>query len=310
MTLNEQAQQNEHNPKASGAERRALWLLGLGAAVGLLMATYGIIGPDRGPDPAMPPDAVATVNGEVLRRDAYERLLAGFASDSRNPIDDDIRRHVLDRMIEEELLVQRALGLGLAEVDRRVRANLTSSLIDSVVSGAEEREPSAEELRKFYREEAAFFVQPGRYHVDQILFRIPYGDEGTAALRRAETAAAALKAGEPFAQVAERLGDDPISPLPSTLLPAMKLREYLGPTALEAVLKLESGEVSPPVRSGVGVHLLRLLDLQEPLSPPFEAIENQIRSEYIRRSGDRALRDYLDQLREESDVVIALSDQE
>ncbi|HIG01954.1 MAG TPA: peptidyl-prolyl cis-trans isomerase [Myxococcales bacterium] len=306
MTLDANTNQDERNPIPSGAERRALWLLGLGAAAGLFMATYGIVDPSGGPNPGIPPDAVATVNGEVLRRDAFERLLAGFASDSRNPIDDDVRRHVLNRMIEEELLVQRALGLGLAEVDRRVRANLTSSLIDSVVSGAEEREPSPEELRRFYSEEAAFFVQPGRYRVDQILFRIPYGDEGNSALQRAEEASAALKAGESFAQVAVRLGDDQISPLPDTLLPAMKLREYVGPTALEAVLELEAGEFSPPVRSGTGVHLLRLLDIKQAFSPPFEEIETQIRREYIRRAGDRALRNYLDQLREDSDVVIAL----
>ncbi len=306
MTLDANTNQDERNPIPSGAERRALWLLGLGAAAGLFMATYGIVDPSGGPNPGIPPDAVATVNGEVLRRDAFERLLAGFASDSRNPIDDDVRRHVLNRMIEEELLVQRALGLGLAEVDRRVRANLTSSLIDSVVSGAEEREPSPKELRRFYSEEAAFFVQPGRYRVDQILFRIPYGDEGNSALQRAEEASAALKAGESFAQVAVRLGDDQISPLPDTLLPAMKLREYVGPTALGAVLELEAGEFSPPVRSGTGVHLLRLLDIKQAFSPPFEEIETQIRREYIRRAGDRALRNYLDQLREDSDVVIAL----
>ena len=247
------------------------------------------------------------MNGEVLRRDAYERLLAGFASDSRNPIDETVRQHILDRMIEEELLVQRALGLGLAEVDRRVRANLTSSLIDSVVSGAEEREPSSDELREFYAEEAQFFVRPGRYRVDQILFRIPYNEEGDRALERAQAARRALNAGEPFDEVASRLGDSQISPLPDTLLPAMKLREYVGPTALDAVLELEPGEISPPVRSGIGVHLLRLIDAQPAVSPAFEEIETQIRSEYVRRAGDRALRTYLDQLREESDVVIALS---
>ena len=38
----------------------------------------------------------------------------GVEGDLRNPIDDAMRRRVLDRMIDEELLVQRALDLGLA----------------------------------------------------------------------------------------------------------------------------------------------------------------------------------------------------
>jgi parvulin-like peptidyl-prolyl isomerase len=274
------------------------------------MAAYGILAPSDRPGPGMPPDAIATVNGEVLRRDRYERLLAGFESDSRNPINDEIRRHILDRMIEEELLVQRALGLGLAEVDRRVRANLTSSLIASVVAGAEEREPSLEDLRNFYAEENSFFARPGRYRVEQILFGIPYGADGEEAGLRARAARDQLDAGEPFDVVAAQHGDEEISPLPDTLLPAMKLREYVGPTALEAVLELDSGQISQPIRSGVGIHLLHLIEMQPSLTPAFEAIESQIRSEYVRRSGDRALRDYLDQLREESDVVIALPENE
>ncbi|MDE0884791.1 MAG: peptidylprolyl isomerase [Myxococcota bacterium] len=286
--------------------QRIPWLLGLGAACGLLMAAYGILEPPSGGQHAVPADAVAVVNGEVLRRDTYERLLAGFESDSRNPIDDEVRLHILDRMIEEELLVQRALALGLASVDRRVRADLTSSLIESVVSGAEERDPEREELRAFYTEQEAFFTRPGRYRVDQILFRIPYEDDGQNALERARAARAELLAGTPFEEVAERLGDEEISPLPNTLLPAMKLREYIGPTALGAVMELETGETSLPVRSGVGVHLLRLTESLPSISPPFDEIEDQVRREYIRRTGDRALRSYLERLRAESDVSTAL----
>jgi len=270
------------------------------------MAAYGILDSPALGRGEVPPDAVAVVNGEILRRDRYERLLAGFESDSRNPIDDEVRRHILDRMIEEELLVQRALDLGLAEVDRRVRADLTSSLIESIVSGAEEREPDRDELRAFYAEESAFFTQPGRYRVDQILFRIPYEGDGTDALTRAQAARAELEGGADFQGVAGRLGDEEISPLPNALLPAMKLREYIGPTALAAVMELKPGETSLPVRSGIGIHLLRLVESVSSTSPLFEDVEEQVRREYIRRTGDRALRTYLDQLRAESDVTTAL----
>lgn len=287
-------------------DRRARRLLALGAAAGLLMAGYGILAPARTPGREMPADAVAMVNGEVLRRDAYERLVAGFASDSRNPVDETVRRHILDRMIEEELLVQRALALGLAEVDRRVRADLTSSLIDSVVSDAEEREPGPGELRDFYADHAPFFSQPGRYRAEQILFRVPYADEGEAAREKARVAREALDAGVPFAEVSVQFGDEEISPVPDALLPAMKLREYLGPSAVEALLELEPGEVSQPIRSGVGFHLLRLVEMRPLSTPPFEEIESQVYHEYVRRLGDRALRSYLDQLREEGSVVIAL----
>jgi hypothetical protein len=288
---------------------RTLVLLALGAAAGLVLASVGLLEPGRGSGADVPDDAVAVVNGEVIRRDDFLRLLAGFESDTRNPLDDEGRRHVLDRMIEEELLVQRGLQLGLARMDRRVRADLTSSLIASVVSTAEETEPDEGELRDFLSSEREFFTRPGRLRVRQIFFRTS-GEDGEAGAReRATRARAALvDAGRPIEEVEAEFGDEVISPLPDAYLPAIKLREYIGPSALAAVESLEVGEISQPVRSGVGIHLLVLVDRKPPVAPPFEEIEPQVRVEWRRRAGDRALRAYLDQLRRDGEVIVRLPD--
>ena len=93
--------------------RRTNFLLGLGAVAGLIAAALGLLLPDSSSNDPPEQEIVAIVNGDVILRDDYLRLLAGFERDARNPVDDKIRQHVLDRMIEEELLVQRALDLGL-----------------------------------------------------------------------------------------------------------------------------------------------------------------------------------------------------
>lgn len=284
--------------------RRTNFLLGLGAAAGLIAAALGLLLPDSSSNDPPEQEIVAIVNGDVILRDDYLRLLAGFERDARNPVDDKIRQHVLDRMIEEELLVQRALDLGLVQVDRRVRADLTSSLIASVVSTAEEEEASEKELRDFYEDQAGFFERPGRLRVRQILFRVSPGDEEEAVLEKALAAQSALVEGESFETVNQEYGDEQISPLPDTLLPAMKLREYIGPSALKAVLNLSPGEVSDPVRTGMGVHLLQVIDATPTVRPSFKEIESQIEAEWVRRAGDRALREYLDQLRADGDVRI------
>lgn len=295
-----------HDPSADPepTSRRASLLLGIGMVAGLLAAAYGLLAPSNRATPGLPADAVAVVNGDVILQSDYDRLLAGFARDARNPIDEEARRHVLDRMIEEELLVQRALELGLAQVDRRVRADLTSSLIASVVATAEEHDPSPQQLQAFYRDEAEFFAHPGRVRVEQILFRIPRGADEALALEKALTARQALADGRTFEEVSAEYGDEPISALPDTLLPAKKLREYIGPTALKAALALAPGEISQPVRSGIGLRLLHVIEARPTVTPLYEDIEPQIRSEWVRRAGDRALRDYLDQLRADGDVRV------
>ncbi len=288
---------------ATAQERRASLLLGFGAFVGLLAAAVSVLSSGDTRIPQLGSDTVALVNGEPIRRADYERLVAGLARDSRNPIDDEARKHVLDRMIEEELLVQRALDLGLAKVDRRVRSNLTSSLIQSVVTGAEGREPEPEELEAFYADNRDFFTQPGRLKVRQVFFRLGKGDEAEA-IERAEEARAALLSGTPFDEVRAAHGDEVVSPIPFAMLPPTKLREYIGPGALSVGETLAEGEVSAPTRSGVGVHLLQLVERQPAITPPFDTIEPQVRVEFIRRAGDQALRDYLDALRDDSEVII------
>lgn len=293
-----------HSSESAASHRRANLLLGLGAIAGLVTAAVGLLLPGSSIDEPPGAEIVAVVNGDVILRDDYLRLLAGFEQDSKNPLDDEVRQHVLDRMIEEELLVQRALELGLVQVDRRVRADLTSSLIESIVSTAEETEPSEEQLRDFYRDHAGFFERPGRLRVRQILFRVGPNEEDGPALEKARAARQAILDGEAFETVDAQYGDRQISPLPDTLLPGLKLREYIGPSALKAAMELEPGELSEPVRSGMGFHLLHLTDATPAVRPSFEDIESQIQAEWLRRAGDRALRDYLEQLRADGDVQI------
>ena len=287
-----------------GQSKRALRLLAVGAFVGLLLAAWGLIRPGEALRAALPDDAVALVNGTRIRQADFQRLVSGVERDTRESADVEVRDRVLLRMIEEELLVQRALELGLAQVDRRVRADLVGAMLQSITADAEQREPDEAELREFYAEDSDFFTRPGRARVQQIFFRVREADEDEAALARARAARARLQAGEAWTAVREALGDDEVSPVPNTLLPAQKLLEYLGPTALRTALELAPGAWSEPARSGSGYHLLNLADREPPVVPEFADIEPLVKSEWTRRVGDRALRAYLDDLRTDAEIVL------
>jgi hypothetical protein len=285
-------------------ERRALVLLGAGAVLGLALAAAGLMGGDAGGG-GLPRHAVAAVNGELLRVEEYERAVAALARDRRDPIGPAEKRHVLERLVDEELLVQRGLELGLARHDRRVRGDIVSAVIQVAISQADAREPDAEEVRAFYAEHRDYFAHTGRSLVRQLLVRGPPKREDAEAEARAREASRRLRAGEDFAAVNAALGDPQIAPLPADYLPATKLREYLGPTATRAALELEPGGVSDPVRSAAGRHVLLLVDREAGRVPPLPEIEAEVRAELRRRAGDRALRAYLDELRTRADLRIA-----
>ena len=292
------------------ASKRPAWLLLLGAALGLALATFGLL-ERRTAENALPDGVVARVGDRVIRRIDYERVLAGVESDLRSPIDAAMRERVLERMIDEELLVQRAIDLGLAVIDRRVRGELTSGLIDSIVSEADAEEPSERAVAEHFEESIDFFTRPGRLRARTIFFsarpREAEGANGTKetdALARAQEAAARLAAGEAPSEVEAALGDSQVSPLPDVLLPASKVRDYVGPTLLERIQALEIGAWSDPVESAGGVYLAQLVDREASSVPSLESVEDLVRQDLKRRRGDDALRRYLDDLRSQIPVSV------
>lgn len=281
------------------------WLLLAGAAIGLALATFGLL-ERRGDSSSLPADAAAVVGERTIRRVDYQRVLAGVEGDLRNPVDEAMRRRVLDRMIDEELLVQHALELGLAVIDRRVRGELTSGLIDSIVSEVDAEEPDERAVANHYDENIDFFTRPGRLRARTIFFstRGEDADPRGTARARAEQALTRLRSGEAANAVERDVGDAQISPVPDTLLPASKVRDYVGPTILESLMRLETGAWSEPIANGSGLYLASPLDRDAPIVPPLDEVESLVRQDLKRRRGDDALRNYLTTLRAQTPVAI------
>ena len=283
--------------------RRSFGWLAAGAALGIAAAGYGIL--RSGQQAALPDAVAASVNGTAISKDTFTRLVAGYESDTREPASAEMRARILDRLIEEELLVQRGLALGLAESDRRVRSDIVQAMIRAAVVEAEAEEPSERELEVFYAEQREYFTTPGRVRIAQLFVRVADAAGDAPARARAEQARAQLAAGAEFAAVRTALGDSELSPVPDALLPPAKLREYVGPSVLRVALESELGVWSAPVRSGTGYHVLSVIEREPASAPPLREIREQVKAKWLRDGGDRALRSYLEELREEADVRVA-----
>jgi parvulin-like peptidyl-prolyl isomerase len=218
-------------------------LLLAGAVLGVLLAAVGLLRSSHSAAGAnvstLPEGTVAMVNGYPIAQDLYARVLSGLAMEQKTPEPGPAeRRRVLDRLIDEEILLQRGLELGLARVDQVIRRQIVAAVIASITAEAEEVIPDEAELRRFYKEHADFFVRSDRLSFAQILFRVSSATEDVLARQRAAEAAQRLRAGEPFAVVSKGLGDEPVMRLPSGPLPAEKIQEYLGPTLTRALRPL------------------------------------------------------------------------
>jgi parvulin-like peptidyl-prolyl isomerase len=279
-------------------------VLVVGMVAGAILTGTGLIGTDSRRRPTFSDAAAARVNDRVLTRDLVDRVTRDVAAQRQVPVDEQLRRSVVEGLIDEELLVQRALALGLPSVDRRVRSGLARAAIERIVQGEDFPAPSDAELQSFLDAHPESFSPAAKLRVRHMRFAIVGGDTD-AALARATAAGRRLSAGEDFAAVKAQAADPEIAPLPDALLPRGKLLDYLGPAVLQAAVVLPPGTTSEPIRSANAYNLVQVLEREAATRPDFARVRDQVLKEYQRQEGDKWLRATLERLRAEARVTVA-----
>jgi hypothetical protein len=200
-------------------------VLGMGAAVGILLAVAGALVPNT---KDFSGNVVARVNGKAITLPDVDFALGRLSGDGQQTVTSKERSAALRWLVDQELLIQRGVEIGLLDSDLTVRKAIAGATIDTVVASVLAQEPTEEELRAFYTSHTAVFTVPAQVHVQHI----SCGDNGDLhrARDQAEQASAAIAHGMSFPKARERYGDEDNVPLPDALLPLSVLRRLLGPT--------------------------------------------------------------------------------
>lgn len=254
----------------------------IAGVLGLAAALFGAIGAPRVERTA---GAAAIVNGAPIPREGLARAVLALANDSRNAMTPEREADVLERLIEEELLVQRGVELGLAETDLAARRALVQSVLSLALAERAGADVSEMELRRFYRENAGFFAPAPRFAATIIFIR------AGASAERIEGARAAL------AQGGDVRGDPVAVPIPRAALAQAEWARLIGPQAAAAAADLAPGEVSAPLTASGGIFLLRIDGFAAAPPPRYEAVAEQVRAEHGRRADDAAVRAYIERLK-------------
>ncbi|MGR9072377.1 MAG: SurA N-terminal domain-containing protein [Gammaproteobacteria bacterium] len=143
----------------------------------------------------------------------------------------------------------------------------------SVDELAKKQEPTEQELRDFYLEQKDAFTTPERRRIGHILFA--NNEQGLADARKAMER---LKT-EDFAKLAEELSLDATSAKKGGDL------GVIPPGAMEktfedATFALKKGEVSEPVKTAFGYHLIKVTELTEGSVKPFEDVRDVVKLAY------------------------------
>jgi peptidyl-prolyl cis-trans isomerase SurA len=233
--------------------------------------------------------------GELERR--VERVIAEAGRGTRLPPEAEIRKQLLDALIDERVMISSAREMGMriddADVDRavqniaaqnqvslpvlrqrlaaegtdytRFRATIRDQLL---VERLREREVprriviSDEDVDKLLAEQRAAAQADADTNIAQILVSIPEGaSDAVVAERRAKALAALqrVRGGENFASVARELSEDANRAAGGEL--GLKPASRLPDAFIEATKSLKNGEVATELlRTGAGFHVLKLVE--------------------------------------------------
>ena len=201
---------------------------------------------------------------------------------------------VLDKLIDEELLIQRAIDLGMLETDSQVRSVIIQKMIESILSEIDNLSYSDQDLKNFYISNKDFFASSPKLQLLKLSF-------DKSSLNSAKKAQEYILDGD-FVS-AKKLARNDVIDLPNALLPATKVREYIGPKLTEIAMQLEPGSVSELITDTDSVHLLILLKKEVSVTQEFNEISEQVRNEFLKREGDKLFLEYLENLRSWYDVT-------
>ena len=271
-------------------------ILGIGLIIGILLAALAIVEKNNITDQ----NWAAKIEDQLIPYERYRMQLEGLAKDKRSPLTNRDKEYVLERMIEEELLIKRAIDLGMLENNPMARGTIVQQMIKNIVTEGSRTEPQENELIEFFQENIGFFTKANRLRVRQIYFsKDDFGDE---VVEKAKDAFIRLNKGENFEKVALS-GSKSALKIPDTLMNLSKVREYIGPSLMREAQLLKPGYSSAPNKVSGGYKIIYLVDREDATQPEYSNIRSTVLSEFLKRRDDQSLRKYLDNLKNWYDVT-------
>lgn len=285
------------------AAKRAERLLLAGALLGLFIAVVTATPSDR--KRLSNDGAIAKVNQQHIDRTEFAGAYQALLSDKNKAPTAADKKLVLDRLIEEELLVQRGLEIGLLEGDAAVRKAVAMAVIEFVLAQKGSDALSEANLRRFYNENKARFTPANRLQVSRIF--VPYMEprQSPEMTEKLDEIRTALRGGMAFSKARETFGTEILPPLPRVMLTPPKMTDYLGPELTQSASRLPQGSISDALAGPTGWHFLKIIRNQPGKPPAFETIRLQIVDAVRHQRDDKTLREYLDWLRARADIVLA-----
>ena len=269
-------------------------LLLLASIIGTFLAIYSIMETNKNFS-SLPDNIIATVNDKIIPSDKYQTVINLIQNDKRDELTKADREMALDRIIEEELLVQYAYKNGFLEADDLLRKSIVRSVVDSIVEQALSVVPAEQDLLKFYEANRQTFAIDEKYRVVILSSKNRSDIDEGKVIWQSNYDLTLLR--QTFKRI-DRLD------IPTGFISKIRLGTLVGPLLRDKVLSLQVGETSETLKTIYGYSIVTLVDKKDRVIPEFKEISEIVLQEYKRQQREEILEELLKDLKRQSDIKI------
>ena len=255
--------------------------------------------------------AIAKVNDQYINEDQFLKYAITLGADFKAEEDEELIDLVLERMIEEELLVQRAIELKLHQQDIQVRKVLIEQIIEFILQ-LENLNPSDEQLKQYFINNIGKYSSDVELKIDSIFLKSK--SEGSAMLgseydfelhqNELDNVKSFIETYD-FSAAKQKFNESGFFIIPNGLIKYKDCIQYLGPTICNNLKSLNPGTVTEPVFYNNGFYFLKLVEIKKSLAEAkdFSKFREQIIFDYQNYEDDQAFIKYIEFLKSRASIT-------
>jgi len=242
-------------------------------------------------------EVLATVNGQEITDDDLRIAAEDLGPSIPQQLQGKARdAYLLDYLIDSELVAQKAQADKLdqdPDFAKRLAYYHDKVLTETLLTKVAKDAVTPEKLQQTYDAAAKADKPQTEIHARHIL--VATEADAQAALKR-------IKAGEDFAKVAKEVSKDAAEDGGDL---GWFTKDRMVPDFADAAFKLNEGEVSDPVKTQFGWHIIKVEGKRQTTFPPFDQVKGQVETFVIQK----AQSDLIQQLHKDAKIVRADSAQ-
>ncbi len=212
--------------------------------------------------------ALAKVNGVEITDEDLKLAMDDLGPGIPRQLEGKAREsYVLDFLIDEQLVVQKAQADKLSETPdfaKKLAYLRDKALMETLLSNIAKSAATESAIKLAYDEAAKNQKPDTEFHAHHIL--LPTEEEAKTALKR-------VRGGEAFDKVAGELSKDPGAKGGDL---GWFTKDRMVPEFGEAASKLEPGQISEPVKTQFGWHIIKLDEKRPKTFPPLDQVKDQV----------------------------------